>query len=92
MSPFIRQEVPTPPPASGDKPPRILRPPVSEAALSTGKELFLLAVKLCHTYNLSVVVDSIVLLLADFAGLAKVSLSHLILSVISWWRWWHRVT
>ncbi len=75
MSPFIRQEVPTPPPASGEKPPRILRSAVSDLALATGKELFLLAVKLCHTYNLSVVVDSIVLLLADFSGLAKVSVA-----------------
>lgn len=72
MSPFIRQEVPTPPPASGEKVPRILRPPVPESALSTGMELFLLAVKLCHTYQLTVVVDAIILLLADFAGLAKV--------------------
>lgn len=71
MSPFIRQEIPTPPPASGEKPRRILRPAVSDACLSTGKELFLMAVKLCHTYNLSVVVDALILLLADFAGLVK---------------------
>lgn len=72
MSPFIRQEIPTPPPASGEKPRRILRPAVSDACLSTGKELFLMAVKLCHTYNLDVVVDALILLLADFAGLVKV--------------------
>lgn len=71
MSPFIRQEIPSPPPASGEKPKRIILPAVTEACLSTGKELFLLAVKLCYTYNLSVVVDAVVLLLADFAGLAK---------------------
>ena len=72
MSPFIRQELPIPPPASGETPRRILRPAVSDACLSTGKELFLLAVKLCHTYNLGVVVDALILLLADFAGLVKV--------------------
>jgi hypothetical protein len=79
MSPFIRQELPSPPPASGEKPKRILLPAVTETCLATGKELFLLAVKLCYTYNLSVVVDAVVLLLADFAGLVKVAIYSLVI-------------
>jgi hypothetical protein len=75
MSPFIRQELPTPPPAGNDKkPPRVLRPAVSQSCISTGKELFQLAAKICHHHNLHVVIDSIIMLLADFAGLAKVYL------------------
>ena len=73
MSPFIRQEVPTPPVSGGDKkPPRVLRPCVSKANIATGKELFLAAVKICHAHNLSSVVDSVAMLLADFAGFGKV--------------------
>jgi hypothetical protein len=76
MSPFIRQEVPSPPVAgSENKPPRVLRPCVSKANINTGRELFLLAVKICHAHNLVHVVDSVAMLLVDFAGLGKVRLA-----------------
>lgn len=73
MSPFIRQEVPTPPSTGNEKkPPRVLRPCVSKANINLGRDMFLLAVKICHAHKLNSVVDSVAMLLMDFAGLGKV--------------------
>mmetsp|Transcript_5922 Transcript_5922/g.9632 ORF Transcript_5922/g.9632 Transcript_5922/m.9632 type:complete len:2029 (-) Transcript_5922:706-6792(-) len=50
---------------------RVLHPSAPESSVLIGKDLLLYVVKLCHSQNTSAVVDVVVMLLTDIAGLGK---------------------
>ena len=50
---------------------RVLHPSAPESSVLIGKDLLLQVVKLCHSQDMFPVVDAVVMLLADVAGLGK---------------------